>query len=82
MSISMEPFGWQAISSHQPSSAQSPKRMFPYHLQCRACGYEPEDLVLAPRAKCPKCAATAWERFTRPGSLLDDAERRSTALAS
>lgn len=80
MSISMEPFGWQAISSKQSPGAELPKRMFPYHLQCRACGYEPEDLVVAPRHKCPKCAATAWERFTRPGSLLDDAQHRSAAL--
>jgi hypothetical protein len=77
MSINMEPFGWQALISKQAPSMDLPERMFPFALQCRGCGFEPEDQVVAPRHKCPKCAATAWERFVRPGSLLEHAERRS-----
>jgi hypothetical protein len=82
MSINMEPFGWEAISSKPAPSEALPKRMFPYGLSCRGCGYEPEDLVVAPRQKCPKCSGSSWERYTRPGSLLDDAERRSLEHAS
>jgi predicted RNA-binding Zn-ribbon protein involved in translation (DUF1610 family) len=77
----MEPFGWEALTSKQAPSVEMPKRMFPFHLECRSCGYEPEDMVVAPRHRCPKCGGTAWERSTRPGSLLDRAERRAAALA-
>ena len=45
-----------------------------FQLQCRSCGYEPEDVVAAPRI-CPKCHAKAWERFARPGSILTNANR-------
>ena len=40
----------------------------PPALQCRACGFEPEDIV-PPRA-CPRCYGSSWERFARPGAIL------------
>jgi len=43
-----------------------------FRLQCRSCGFEPDDVVTIPRA-CPKCHAQSWERFTRPGSILENA---------
>lgn len=43
-------------------------------VQCRCCGFEPEDTVLPPKT-CPKCHGQAWERFARPGSILANAER-------
>jgi predicted Zn-ribbon and HTH transcriptional regulator len=45
-----------------------------FQLQCRSCGFEPEDVVTAPRL-CPKCHGETWERFARPGSILDNASR-------
>ena len=47
--------------------------MYPYRMQCRACGFEPLDASIAP-LRCPKCATTSWERYTIPGSLLMDAD--------
>jgi hypothetical protein len=78
MSINMEPFGWQKLASAE----ETPKQVFPFGLQCRSCGYEPEDPVVAPRHKCPKCSASSWERYTRPGSLLDFADRRQLELVA
>jgi hypothetical protein len=77
MSINMEPFGWQKLASEE-----TPKQAFPFTLQCRSCGFEPDDQVIAPRHKCPKCAASSWERYTKPGSLLDFADRRLMMLAA
>lgn len=45
-----------------------------FQLQCRRCGYEVEEGVTAP-ATCPKCHASSWERFVRPGSILENALR-------
>ncbi len=74
MSISMEPF---ASENHFPTYdafklSSQPVSIF--QLQCRSCGFEPEDTVVAPRL-CPKCHSKSWERFTRPGSILDNANR-------
>ncbi len=82
MSIGMEPFGWEAVAVKEMSSTELSKRLFPFHLECRSCGYEPEDVVVAPRHRCPKCGGTAWERSTRPGSLLDQADCRLAMLAA
>ncbi len=74
MSISMDRFvskgGFASYDPHQ----NQPQRVAIFQLQCRCCGYEPEDPVVAPRV-CPKCHSTSWERFARPGSILDNAQR-------
>jgi predicted Zn-ribbon and HTH transcriptional regulator len=69
MSIAMEHFGSsEQFSEYDASSAlQSPA--FPYHLQCRTCGFEPLD-VITPPPRCPKCMCHSWERFAFPRSLL------------
>ena len=36
--------------------------------------YEPDAFVTPPRV-CPKCRGETWERFARPGSILENAER-------
>ena len=46
-----------------------------FTLQCRCCGYEPQDVVVPPRL-CPKCHGESWERFARPGSILANADRQ------
>ena len=51
-----------------------PRRTTIFQLQCRACGHEPENVVTPPRL-CPKCHGESWERFARPGSILDNATR-------
>ena len=74
MSISMERFAaegsflkYEAHRGHEP--------MVPiFTLQCRACGFEPEDAVVAPHS-CPKCHSKSWERFAKPGSILSNANR-------
>jgi hypothetical protein len=43
-------------------------------LQCRACGFEPENVVTPPPL-CPKCHGKSWERFAKPGSILENADR-------
>lgn len=39
-------------------------------IECRTCGFEPDDQWSLPRTRCPKCHATTWRRVPRPGSLL------------
>jgi rubrerythrin len=74
MSISMERFGSEGhFATYDPVNSSS-QRSAIFQLQCRSCGYEPEDVVTAPRL-CPKCHSKAWERFARPGSILDNAAR-------
>jgi len=53
-------------------------RVAVFTLACRSCGFEPDDAVTAPRA-CPKCHGKAFERYTRPGSLLENAHRDKSA---
>ncbi|HWB53770.1 MAG TPA: hypothetical protein VG722_06245 [Tepidisphaeraceae bacterium] len=73
MSISMDRFGSHGhFATYNPF--QSPDRIAIFTLQCRSCGFEPADAVVAPRC-CPKCHGQAWERFVRPGSVLENAER-------
>jgi rubrerythrin len=79
MSIAMEQFGSRERRSEFRASDECPSRAFPYRLQCRACGFEPENAVTAP-PRCPKCAGGSWERFALPGSLLMTAEQSASHL--
>ena len=75
MPISMEPFASTGhFATYDPCQHGASQRVMVFQLQCRSCGFEPEDVVSAPRL-CPKCHSAAWERFTRPGSILDNADR-------
>ena len=74
MSISMERFGSEGHFATYNPSAASVQRVTIFQLQCRSCGYEPEGALTAPRL-CPKCHGESWERYTRPGSILDNANR-------
>jgi hypothetical protein len=69
MSISMEHFGWSSITETSTPLTERARTSHPFQLQCRACGFEPEDQIIAPRY-CPKCASSSWERFPKPGGLL------------
>jgi hypothetical protein len=74
MSISMEAF---ASEGHYPTYdpfRSAPQTVAVFRLQCRSCGFEPDDTVVAPRL-CPKCHSKSWERYTRPGSILQNANR-------
>lgn len=62
-----------AYASFDPHKTMS-ERFSVFVVQCRCCGYEPEDAVRPPRT-CPKCHSQSWERFARPGSILANAER-------
>lgn len=74
MSISFEPFASEGhFPTYDPYQA-TPQRVAIFQLQCRSCGFEPDDSVVAPR-NCPKCHSNVWERFARPGSILDNANR-------
>jgi predicted Zn-ribbon and HTH transcriptional regulator len=52
----------------------APQRAMVFQVQCRMCSYEPEDVLHPPRV-CPKCHSQSWERFARPGSILQNANR-------
>src|SRR5208282_3017049 len=69
MSIAMERFGSNEEPSESRASSASGSPTFPYRLQCRTCGFEPEDAITPP-LRCPKCLRSAWERFAIPRSLL------------
>ncbi len=74
MSIGMEQFGSHGrFLTYDPYQA-APQRVKVFQLQCRQCGFEPDDPVTTPKL-CPKCHSQSWERFTRPGSILNNAER-------
>jgi rubrerythrin len=74
MSISMEKFSSEGqFATYDPFQATI-SRVAMFHLQCHQCGFEPADGVIAPRV-CPKCHSAAWERVTRPGSILENANR-------
>lgn len=74
MSISMERFAaeGQFLTFDPYAVVSQPVAVF--QLQCRQCGFEPDEAVTAPRL-CPKCHGKSWERFTRPGGILDNADR-------
>jgi hypothetical protein len=74
MSISMERFAAEGQFAKFDPYLEPHKRVAVFQLQCRSCGFEPEDAVVAPRI-CPKCHGESWERFAKPGSILDNANR-------
>ena len=74
MSISMERFGSEGnFATYNPFEA-SVQKVAIFTIQCRCCGFEPEQTVIAPKL-CPKCFSNTWERYARPGSILDNANR-------
>jgi hypothetical protein len=73
MSIGMDSFASEGhFATYDPF--RSSQRVNVFTLQCRCCGFEPEDVVVAPRV-CPKCHGESWERFAKPGSILMNANR-------
>ena len=74
MSISMEKFASEGHFATYNPFPPSERRVNVFSLQCRSCGFEPDEAVTPPRL-CPKCHGNAWERFARPGSILDNANR-------
>jgi Zn finger protein HypA/HybF involved in hydrogenase expression len=74
MSISMDRFSAEGQFATFDPYANIPTRVTVFRLQCRCCGFEPEDVVVAPHI-CPKCHSQSWERFAKPGSILDNANR-------
>lgn len=74
MSISMDRFESHGHFPTYDPFASAPQRVMVFEVQCHACGYEPEDVVTPPRV-CPKCHGESWDRFAKPGSILDNANR-------
>ena len=74
MSIAMEKFASEGHFATYDPFRREHQRVAVFQMQCRCCGYEPDAFVTAPRV-CPKCRGEAWERFARPGSILENAER-------
>ena len=74
MSISMERFAAEGNFVTYDAHRQQHPLVGVFTLQCRACGFEPDDAVVAPRL-CPKCHSKSWERFAKPGSILSNANR-------
>ena len=74
MSIGMQRFASEGHFVTYDPFVKSVATVGVFQLQCRSCGFEPEDVVVAPRI-CPKCHSQSWERFAKPGSILDNANR-------
>lgn len=74
MSIQMEPFASEGHFATYNPFRRADTQIAMFQLQCRSCGFEPTESVVAPRL-CPKCHGNAWERYTRPGSILDNVQR-------
>ena len=79
MSISMERFASEGNFTTY-DAFHAPQRVPVFQLQCRSCGFEPDDCVVAPRL-CPKCRSEAWERFAKPGSI-DKNDRNAADIRS
>jgi hypothetical protein len=74
MSISMERFGSEGqFATYNPFEA-SVQAVAIFQIQCRCCGFEPEGVLTIPRL-CPKCHSNSWERYAKPGSILENANR-------
>ncbi|MGA2233628.1 MAG: hypothetical protein ABSH22_22195 [Tepidisphaeraceae bacterium] len=76
MSIAMERFGSTDHQFKSLASSPSENLVFPYRLQCRACGFEADNGIVPP-PRCPRCTGSAWERFALPRSLLAGPARRT-----
>jgi hypothetical protein len=76
MSIAMEPFGSNEERSKSQRSSTWRRAIFPYRVQCRACGFEPIGAGIPPK-RCEKCHSCSWEQFAFPRSLLMNADRRA-----
>jgi predicted Zn-ribbon and HTH transcriptional regulator len=75
MSISMERFGSEGhFATYDRLDNSSIHRVSIFQLQCRSCGFEPEQSVTPPRL-CPKCHGESWERYAKPGSILENSFR-------
>lgn len=74
MSIGMDRFAADGQFLTYDPFNQASGRVSVFQMQCRSCGFEPEDTVVSPRV-CPKCHSESWERFAKPGSILDNANR-------
>ncbi len=74
MSISMERFGATGQFATFDPYLETTRRVNVFQLQCRCCGFEPEDVVVPPKY-CPKCHGESWERYTKPGGILENADR-------
>jgi rubrerythrin len=74
MSIGMDRFAAAGSYPTYDMFARVPQATTIFSIQCRCCGFEPEDAVIAP-SHCPKCHGQSWERFAKPGSILANAER-------
>lgn len=74
MSISMDQFGATGQFQTYDRYAVGAAPAMVFTLQCRSCGFEPEGAVVAPRF-CPKCHSQGFERYAKPGSILNNADR-------
>lgn len=74
MSIGMQRFASEGHFATYDPFARADDRVGIFEVQCRCCGYEPEDVVVPPKV-CPKCHGESWERFAKPGSILNNANR-------
>ena len=74
MSIAMERFASEGQFVTYDPFRHEKQRVAVFTLTCRSCGFEPEVAGTPPRV-CPKCRGESWERYARPGSILENAER-------
>ena len=71
MSVSLEQFRSESGFATYDAGHAGRAGTTMFHLQCRSCGFEPPDGAVTPPRVCPKCHAAAWERYARPGSILE-----------
>ena len=82
MSIAIDKFAAQDLfPTFDPHRRQTTHGAMVFGLQCRRCGYEVDDVAQAPHTVCPKCHGDSWERFVRPGSLLQVMDEDAQCVA-
>jgi predicted Zn-ribbon and HTH transcriptional regulator len=78
MSINMEKFASVGHFAKFDPHVSVEARVAVVKMQCHCCGFEPDEGVVPPRI-CPKCHSRSWERYARPGGILDNADRFTPA---
>jgi hypothetical protein len=71
--IAREPFNDSGTSHDAAHGIQEPRPQLQaglFFVECRLCGYEPEEQVVLPGHRCPKCHSWTWRRQIRPGGWL------------
>jgi len=68
--ISKEVFGLSGQTRYDGTIPRMRPMSTMFIIECRTCGFEPDDQDSLPYCPCPRCHASTWRRLPRPGALV------------